>query len=181
MGKYVSSLASLVLFVSLAVSALGSSRNRRDIPPAPLPTVVANAKTVFLANGGGSDLAYDAFYNAIKNWKHFQIVGSPDEADLIVEMAYRVETAGTRTWATTNGLANSYGSTTTYNGGTQIHSRVIPDPQLIMTIYDAKSKNSVWSTVDHRRLARLSKNREKETINSAERIVDELKVRVSAP
>jgi hypothetical protein len=117
----------------------------------------------------------------MKDWKHFKIVGSPDEADLIIEMAYRVETSGTRTWATTNGSANSYGSTTTYNGGTQIHTRAIPDPQLVMTIYDAKTKNSVWSTVDHRRLARLSKNREKETINSAERIVDELKVRVGAP
>ncbi len=181
MGKPVSLLVFLALSFLFAVSASGSSRNRKDIPPAPLPTVVTNAKTVFLANGGGSDLAYDAFYNAMKNWKHFQIVGSPDEADLIVEMAYRVETAGTRTWATTNGSANSYGNTTTYNGGTQIHTRAIPDPQLIMTIYDAKTKNSVWSTVDHRRLARLSKNREKETINSAERIVDELKIRVSAP
>ena len=177
----VSLLSSLTLLLALSASASGASRNRKDIPPAPLPTVVANAKTVFLANGGGSDLAYDAFYNAMKDWKHFKIVGSPDEADLIIEMAYRVETSGTRTWATTNGSANSYGSTTTYNGGTQIHTRAIPDPQLVMTIYDAKTKNSVWSTVDHRRLARLSKNREKETINSAERIVDELKVRVGAP
>jgi hypothetical protein len=45
----------------------------------------------------------------------------------------------------------------------------------VLTIYDAKTKNSLWATVDHRRLARREKNREKETINSAQRLVDELK------
>jgi hypothetical protein len=54
------------------------------------------------------------------------------------------------------------------------------DPQLVLTIYDAKSKQSLWATVDHRRLARREKNREKETINSAERLVQELKARASS-
>lgn len=166
--------------VFFLISAVASPSDRKGIPPAPLPTVVATAKTVFLSNGGGSELAYDAFYNAMKNWGHFQIVGSPDEADLIVELAYRVESRGTRTWASTSGSATSSGDTTTYNGGTQLHSREIPDPQLVLTIYDAKTKTSVWSTVDHRRLARREKNREKETINSAERIVGELRGHMDA-
>jgi len=172
-------LSSLLLLAFVAAPAEG--KDRKDIPPAPLPTSVANAKKVFLSNGGGSDLAYDAFYNSMKNWGHYQIVGSPDEADLIIEMAYRVESGGTSTWATTNGSATSYGNTTTYNGGAQVHTREIPDPQLVLTIYDAKSKTSLWPAVDHRRLARREKNREKETINSAERIVDDLKNRLNAP
>jgi hypothetical protein len=148
--------------------ALGG-RGRKDVPPAPLPAVVINAQRVFLTNGGGSDLGYDAFYAAMKNWGKYQIVGSPEEADLIVELAYRVEHGGTRVWSSTN----------TYDGTTQVHSAQIIDPQLVLTIYDAKSKNSLWSTIDHRRLARREKNREKETINSAERLVDELKTRAS--
>jgi len=60
-----------------------------------------------------------------------------------------------------------------------VYSRQIIDPQLILTIYDAKSKNSLWSTIDHRRLARLQKNREKEMINSAERLVEELRSRAN--
>jgi hypothetical protein len=62
-----------------------------------------------------------------------------------------------------------------------VHSTQIIDPQLVLTIYDAKTKNSLWETIDHRRLARREKNREKETINSAERLVDELKTRVNLP
>jgi hypothetical protein len=144
------------------------AKGRKDVPPAPLPAIIVDAQRVFLTNGGGSDLAYDAFYSAMKKWGKYQIVGAPDEADLIVELAYRVEHGGTRVWSTTN----------SYDKSTQVHSAEIVDPQLVLTIYDAKSKNSLWSTVDHRRLARRQKNREKETVNSAERLVEELKTRV---
>ena len=145
------------------------ARTRKDIPPAPLPTAVVNAHTVFLSNRGGSDLAYDAFYQSMKNWRKFKIVGSPDDAELIIELSYEVVQEGTRVWSTTN----------TYNNTTQVHSREIIDPQLILTIYDARTKNSLWSTIDHRRLARLEKNREKEMINSAERLVAELQSRTN--
>jgi hypothetical protein len=159
-------IAAICIFTSVYAAA---GRNRKDIPPAPLPAVVANAHKAFLTNGGGSDLAYDAFYDQMKKWGKYQIVGSPEEADLIVELAYRVEHGGTRVWSSNN----------SYDGTTQVHSAQIVDPQLVLTIYDAKSKNSLWSTIDHRRLARREKNREKETINSAERLVDELKTRAT--
>jgi hypothetical protein len=148
-----------------------AGKSRKDIPPAPMPSVVVNATKVFLPNGGGSDLGYDAFYSEMKTWGRYEIVGSPDDADLIVEIAYHVEHDGTRVWSTNN----------TYNGTTQVHSTQIIDPQLVLTIYDAKTKNSLWETVDHRRLARREENREEETINSAERLVDEFKMRVSLP
>jgi hypothetical protein len=158
----------LCLFMSIYAVA---GKSRKDIPPAPLPTVVVNAKKVFLPNGGGSDLAYDAFYSKMKKWGKYEIVGSPEEADLIIQISYHVEHGGTRVWSTNN----------TYNGTTEVHSTQIVDPQLVLTIYDAKTKNSLWETIDHRRLARRAKNREKETINSAERLVDELKTRVNLP
>jgi len=160
--------AVLCLFFSICAVA---GKSRKDIPPAPLPSVVVNAKKVFLTNGGGSNLAYDAFYSEMKKWGKYEIVGSPDEADLIVELAYRVDHGGTRVWSSTN----------SYDGTTQVHSSQIVDPQVVLTIYDAKTKNSLWSMTDHRRLARREKNREKETVNSAERLVQELKTRVSLP
>jgi hypothetical protein len=158
------------LFIFVSAFAI-TGKNRKDVPPAPLPAVIVSARKVFLTNGGGSDLAYDAFYSEMKGWGKYQIVGSPDEADLIIELAYRVEHGGTRVWSSTN----------TYDGTTHVHSAQIVDPQLVLMIYDAKTKNSLWSTIDHRRLARMEKNREKETINSAERLVEELKNRASIP
>jgi TPP-dependent 2-oxoacid decarboxylase len=160
------------VIICILMSTVGmADKSRKNIPPAPLPAVIVNAQKVFLSNGGGSDLAYDAFYAEMKKWGKYQIVGSPDEADLIIELGYRVEQGGTRVWSSTN----------YYDKTTQVHSSQIVDPQVVLTIYDAKSKNSLWSTIDHRRLARRQKNREKETINSAERLVNELKTRVSLP
>ena|ERR1700730_9670608 len=160
----------VVLCVLVSLNAF-AERHRKDIPPAPLPAVVVNAKRIFLTNGGGSNLAYESFYSEMKQWGKYEIVGSPDEADLIVELAYTVEHGGTRIWSSTN----------TYDGTTHVHSAQITDPKLILTIFDAKTKNSLWSEVDHRRLARREKNREKETIKSAERLVQDLKARVSIP
>jgi hypothetical protein len=158
--------------LALCVFCLGpslSAKTRKDIPPAPLPTAIVNAHKVFLSNKGGSDLAYDAFYQAMKSWGKYEIVGSPDNADLIIELSYEVVNEGTRVWSSTN----------TYNNTTQVHSRQITDPQVILTIYDARTKDSLWSTIDHRRLATLEKNREKEMINSAERLVEELQSRAN--
>ena len=118
----------LCVLVSLNASA---AKNRKDVPPAPLPAVVTNAKKIFLSNGGGSNLAYDSFYSEMKQWGKYEIVGSPEEADLIVELAYRVERGGTRVWSSTN----------TYDGTTQVHSAQIVDPELTLTIFDAKTKN----------------------------------------
>lgn len=157
----------LVLLVLSSVVYALADKHRKDIPAAPLPATIINARRVFLTNGGGSDLAYDAFYAEMKKWGKYEIVGSPEEADLIIELAYHVENRGTRVWSSHN----------SYNGTTQVHSAQIIDPQLVLIIYDAKSKNSLWETVDHRKLAMREKNREKETINSAERLVGELKAR----
>ncbi len=129
------------------------------------------AHKIFLSNGGGSDLGYDAFYSEMKKWGRYQVVGSPEDAELIVELSYHVEDLGTRVWSSVN----------TYNNTTQVHSREMTDPKLILTIYDARTKTSLWSTVDHRRLARMEKNREKEMINSAERLVEELRSRSGTP
>jgi hypothetical protein len=165
----------LTIFSAMAVILLASlvygNDKKRDVPVAPLPAVIVNAKKIFLSNGGGSNLAYDAFYSKMKEWGKYELVGSPDDADLIVELSYRVDNKGTRVWSSTN----------TYNNTTQVHSSQIVDPQLILVIYDAKTKNSLWSETDHRRLAKREKNREKETVNSAERLVDDLKTRVSVP
>jgi hypothetical protein len=160
-------LIALGIVLALAPSSVAKDK-KKEVPMAPLPSIVASAKTIFLSNGGGSNLAFDAFYAAMKDWGRYEIVGSPEEASLIVELSYKVEQEGTRVWSTHNA----------YTGATQVHSAQIVDPQLMLTIYDGKTKTQLWAETDHRRLARRQTNREKETVNSAQRLVDDLKTRV---
>lgn len=162
----------LLLFLLVSPACLyASDKHRKDVPEAPLPASVISAKKIFLTNGGGSPLAFDEFYSQIKAWGRFEIVGSPSAADVVIELRYFVEDDGTRVSSFTN----------TYTGQTQIVSRRVVDPQLSVNIYDAKTKDLLWSVTDHRRLARREKNKEKETINSADRLVDGMKERIVSP
>jgi hypothetical protein len=162
--------AAFVVMMSLTLvqSALASKR-RKDVPEAPMPSSIANAKRIFITNGGGSNLAFDEFYSDMKTWNKFEIVGSPAAAEIIVELRYVIEDKGTHVWSSTN----------TYTGQTQVYSRQMIDPQLSINFYDAKTKDLLWSVTDHRRLARLEKNREKETIISADRLVQNIKDRIA--
>jgi hypothetical protein len=134
----------LGVFLCLFVFLQGiEAKSRKEVPAAWLPSAIVNARKVFVTNGGRSDLAYDTFYSEMKSWGKYAIVGSPEDADLIVEISYHVDHNGTRVWSTSN----------TDDGTTQVHSMQLIDPQLVLTIYDAKTKNSLWETIDHRRLA----------------------------
>jgi hypothetical protein len=170
MEKPMRSLAVLLVVGSLlwSPSVAGAQNKKPDVPLVFLPAVIVNAKKVFLSNGGSSYLAYDAFCSEMKEWSKYKIVGSPEESDLIVELSYRVEDSA-RVWNSTN----------TYYITTQIYSKQIVDPRLILTIFSAKMKNSLWSETDHRGLAKREKNQEKETVNSAQRLVDNFKTSVN--
>ena len=158
-------VASLILW---SPSVAAANDKIRDVSVSSLPAVIVNAKKVFLSNGGSSYIAYDAFCSGMKEWSKYKIVGSPEESDIIVELSYRVEDS-TRVWNSTN----------TYYITTQDYSNQIIDPQLILTIFSSKIKTSLWSETDHRGFAKREKSREKETVNSAKRLVDDLKMRVS--
>ncbi|HSY36384.1 MAG TPA: hypothetical protein VK814_11590 [Acidobacteriaceae bacterium] len=64
-------------------------------PPqqAPVPTQIAAAHTIFLVNNGvdanfplSADVAYNQVYAALQTWGHFQLVSSPDQADLVFQL-----------------------------------------------------------------------------------------------
>lgn len=158
-----------IALVCLACLTAGASK-KKVVPQALIPDFIVNAQKVFVTNGGGNPLAFDEFYSQLKIWGRYQLVGSPSEAQVILEVKYFVVDEGTRISTSTN----------TYTGKTQVYSREMIDPQLQLKIYDAKTKDLLWSVTDHKRLARLERNREKESVNSADRLAAGLKERVEA-
>lgn len=81
-----------------------STAQTTTVPNAPIPTQIAAAKKVFIANAGGDQLteddpiftggpnrAYNQFYAAIKSWGRFNIVGAPADADLLLEIRQEVQ------------------------------------------------------------------------------------------
>ena len=62
-------------------------------PQAPVPTQIAAAHTIFLVNNGAdanfpitAQDAYNEVYAALQDWGHFQLVPSPDQADLVFQL-----------------------------------------------------------------------------------------------
>jgi hypothetical protein len=154
--------------LSLLVSpAFGGKK--KEVPKAPLPPIIQSAKTAFITNGGGTPLAFDEFYSEIKKWGRFQLAPSPAQADIVIELKYFIEDKGEHT-------GSAYNS---YTKRTTVYSYDVTDPQLILSIFEPKTNALLWSTTDHRRLARREKNRDKETMNSADRLVQELKERIA--
>ena len=82
----------------LQVSAL-TAQQSKAVPTAPIPPQILAAKKVFIANAGGDEMtgddqrfsggpdrAYNEFYAAMKSWGRFEIVNSPADADLLLEI-----------------------------------------------------------------------------------------------
>jgi hypothetical protein len=62
-------------------------------PQPPVPTQIAAAHTVFVVNNGAdanfpitAQDAYSQVYSALQGWGHFQLVSSPDQADLVFQL-----------------------------------------------------------------------------------------------
>lgn len=62
----------------------------QEVPAGPVPSQILTARRIFIANGGGDPNTAGAIYNELyadmKAWGHYQLVGSPSEADLVLEI-----------------------------------------------------------------------------------------------
>jgi hypothetical protein len=165
-------------FVFLAAMVV-TAKDRKDIPKAPLPSELVTAKKVFLAKGaganahtveGGFDLAFDAFYSEMKSWGRYAITDKPEDADLIMEISYKVTEGGPRVWSSTN----------TSNNQTDVYSTQTFDAQLTLMVYDSHTKTALWSTTVPPGRAFRKKNQEKEMIKAGETLVTNLKERLGS-
>lgn len=120
-------LSWFLVFIPIAVYAQDSAAQSA----APVPPQILSAHTVFVSNGGGSnyfdmftggpDRAYNTLYADLQKGGHYQLVGSPAQADLIFEIRAVAP-------------AVDEGHTASYN------------PQLILSIRDPKTSAVLWTT-----------------------------------
>ena len=153
------------LLVLLFTPALLLAKNK--VPPAaPLPAQITQAKTVFLVNGGGSDLGFDTFYQEMKTWGKYQLAPSPEQADLVITFEYTTQKNGSSVYSTHNN----------YTGGEDIHSDENVQHWVRVTITDPKTKSLLWSSTEERKLV-LRWNVNKEIEKTAVKVVDNMKAR----
>lgn len=96
-----SSSRAFVAFSAFLFLVTGCMVKPAPPPPPPPPAISAqiiSAKTVFVSNlgedavaaanlPGGTDACYNTFYASLKQWGHYELVSSPNDADLIFEIS----------------------------------------------------------------------------------------------
>ncbi len=112
------------------------------VPVAPLPAQLATAHKVFIGNAGDEENAdclrfYNTFYAGVQAMSQYQLVGTPEEADLVLELHYEFSLGG--------GV----------NGGQNT-------PRQFRVIFiDPKTHVLLWSLTERTNYAVFQKNRDK--------------------
>jgi hypothetical protein len=145
-------------------------------PPAPVPGQIQAAKKIFVSNSGGDerwfddptftggvDRTYNEFYAAMKTWGHYELVGSPADADLIFEI----------------GLTAPGISGTGSEGDTL--GRKPYDPQFRLNVRDPKTNVLLWAFTEHVQWAMLQGNRDKNFEATLNKIVADLQGLLRTP
>src|SRR5882672_11130122 len=125
-----------VLFVIglLSLPLLSAEKPKAAVPLAPVPSLIAAAKKVFISNApgtslptyfGGPDRTYNEFYAAMRGWGHYELVAAPSEADLILEISFSSSLSAVGGTSTSGCFSSS-------------------DNELRLVILDAKMRVPLW-------------------------------------
>lgn len=158
-----------IAVVILVVIPLWSAQQPKMPPSAPVPPQIAAAQKIFISNAGGEsfenvidetvfnggpDRPYNQCYAAMKGWGRYQLVSSPADADLILEVS----------WALTD---------------TGLRLPVLG--QLRLVVIDPKTRVTLWNFTEYVRGAMLLGNRDKNFDQAMTTIVKRMKTLANPP
>src|SRR5690348_14766872 len=163
-------LASTILFTSAALAQ------------SPVPKQVLTAHAVFIGNGGGEsygadtyyrltrydggpDRAYNSFYQAVKEWGHYDLVDSIRDADVVFVVRF----------------ANPIVDRSEAVSEKDPTQSSIYDPQLDLSINDPRTGLALWTITEHIEPGgdRAADNRHFD--EAVARLVDDLERLILAP
>jgi hypothetical protein len=159
-------VATLGLAIILPASVSVFAQAANAAPAAPLPSQILTAKKVFISNAsgefdrtrwsGGPERTYNEFYAAIKNWGHYDLVSTPSDSDLVLQIGFANPIAG-------------------FNGSSNY-------PQINLLLLDPKTHIVLWTLAEDAPLTvGLQKSRNKSFSDAIGRLVGELKALTAAP
>lgn len=141
--------------LAVALISLPAWAGQAKRPPAPVPSQIASAKSVFISNagglcdpydpvsfGGGANRAYREFYAGVEKWGRYHLVASPANADLDFVIRFSCRAAPYRS------------ETTTFERKPFV-------AQLRLTIFDIRTHVLLWSITQPVSTAILESNRSK--------------------
>jgi hypothetical protein len=163
-------LGTMLLF-QLSMSTSGMAAAKPKFPtPAPVPAQLLTARRIFIANAGedqpffdaslftgGSERAYDDFYAGMNGLGKYELVSSPDNADLLFEIEMMSPRAGPRVSEMPNVLGD-----------------VPYDVSFRLKIRDPKTNALLWTCIEHVQWAILQGNRDRNFAQAIQRLITDM-------
>lgn len=96
----------------LSISVFGTQEPKDLRTVGPLPAPIVTAHKIFVSNApgdalpasfGGPARPYHDFYAAMQSWGHYQLVSSPTDADLILEISFSHPIVGVNVMSSSGG------------------------------------------------------------------------------
>jgi hypothetical protein len=154
-------VASLGIALMLPAASAQLAQTANITPAAPLPSQIFTAKKVFISNvgkeflpgiwSGGPDRTYNEFYAAIKMWGRYDLVATPADADMVLEISFSNPIA----WV---------------GGGSSSNT-----PHFCLVLLDPKTHITLWTLNEETSISHLQKGRDKSLGETIAKLVGDLK------
>lgn len=152
-------------FLIAAAPLLASSQDKKKSSAqlAPVPTALLKAKKIFLVNTGSDASLFDLFYSEMKSWGKYELVGSPEEADLTFEFSFGSQGEAPEIYT---------------NAGTGMTYSIVIN-KAKMAVRDTRSKSLLWSSTQTAQGARRKKTEINNQRKAVLKLLDDFKRRVT--
>jgi hypothetical protein len=89
-------LGLLVIAMAIGATMVTATAQAVNATAAPVPSTIFTAKKVFISNTTGEmvlppgdpDMTYNEFYAAMKSWGRYELVNSPADADMVLQIRF---------------------------------------------------------------------------------------------
>jgi len=171
MIRIVLTIVLLVSAVAFAQEQQPPQQEQKKAPPMVSTAArLAAAKTAYVKNGGGSDIPFNVISNAIEGWPRFVLVGSPEEADVVIQVdAPEVDQ---------NGVSVTSSSTDSSGNKLSKSSHEMDISYIKVTIYDPKTHVPLWSSMERPKGGFKEKTRDDNIVQAAEVLIERMHQRL---
>jgi hypothetical protein len=131
----------------------------------PVTPRLTSAKTVLITRARGSQIPYDVISSTLDGWGRFTLADTADKADLVITVATSGGDNSVRV-AGSSGPSPFAGRP----GRSSNNSVDLSNAEIVMTVYDARTKQVLWTATETAKSAMKQTARENNLVEAAEKL-----------
>jgi hypothetical protein len=181
--KLLTTAAALLLFATIPATAQEPTTAQEPAKPlAVTPTArLAAAKTVYVRNGGGSSMPFDAISSSFADWGRFAVVEDPAKADILVVVTSPDDGHKKKDDEGGSGFSASAQGKTVAGRRSDTTAPESTRSDVLMVVQDAKTKATLWTSTEPPKGVEKGMSKEDKFVAAGVRLMDKFKQRVEPP